>query len=52
MMMARITDIAMLFVRGDNGGISNNRLETMTADDAEIAAAVLQSCLLNLTGQH
>ncbi|MFZ3285326.1 MAG: hydantoinase/carbamoylase family amidase, partial [Telluria sp.] len=41
MAMARITDVAMLFTRCGNGGISHNRLETMTADDAEIAAQVL-----------
>ena len=41
MAMAALTDIAMLFVRCGNGGISHNRLETMTGDDAEIAAKVL-----------
>lgn len=41
MAMATITDVAMLFVRCGNGGISHNRLETMTADDADIAAMVL-----------
>ncbi|MES2295758.1 MAG: allantoate amidohydrolase [Pseudomonadota bacterium] len=41
MAMARITDVAMLFTRCGNGGISHNRLETMTADDADIAAQVL-----------
>jgi hydantoinase/carbamoylase family amidase len=40
MMMARLTDIAMLFVRCGNGGISHNPLETMTAEDAGLAAAV------------
>ena len=39
MMMARLTPVAMLFVRCGNGGISHNPLETMTADDAQIAAA-------------
>ncbi len=52
MMMARVTDIAMLFVRCGNGGISHNPLETMTADDAEIAAAVVQRFLLNLADQN
>ena len=28
---------AMLFVRGQNGGISHNPLESVTADDAELA---------------
>ncbi len=41
MAMAAITDVAMLFTRCGNGGISHNRLETMTADDADIAAQVL-----------
>jgi N-carbamoyl-L-amino-acid hydrolase len=41
MRMAQITDVAMLFVRCGNGGISHNPLETMTADDADIAARVL-----------
>ncbi|WP_295999128.1 allantoate amidohydrolase [Rugamonas sp.] len=41
MAMAAITDVAMLFTRCGNGGISHNPLETMTADDADIAARVL-----------
>jgi N-carbamoyl-L-amino-acid hydrolase len=41
MAMAKVTDVAMLFTRCGNGGISHNRLETMTADDADVAAAVL-----------
>jgi allantoate deiminase/N-carbamoyl-L-amino-acid hydrolase len=41
MQMAQVTDVAMLFTRCGNGGISHNPLETMTADDAEIAARVL-----------
>jgi len=41
MVMASITDVCMLFVRCGNGGISHNPLETMTADDADIAARVL-----------
>jgi N-carbamoyl-L-amino-acid hydrolase len=45
MAMAKITDVAMLFVRCGNGGISHNRLETMTADDAEIGAQVLLAFL-------
>ncbi|MFJ4291971.1 Zn-dependent hydrolase [Cupriavidus sp. NPDC089707] len=40
MMMHRITDVAMLFVRCGNGGISHNPLETITADDAQLAAEV------------
>jgi OHCU decarboxylase len=41
MALAPLTDIAMLFTRCGNGGISHNPLETMTADDADIAACVL-----------
>ncbi|OON64200.1 allantoate amidohydrolase [Massilia sp. KIM] len=41
MRMAAITEVAMLFTRCGNGGISHNPLETMTADDAEIAGQVL-----------
>lgn len=39
MMMARIAPVAMLFVRCGNGGISHHPEETMTADDAQLAAA-------------
>jgi N-carbamoyl-L-amino-acid hydrolase len=41
MAMAKAVDVAMLFTRCGNGGISHNRLETMTADDADISARVL-----------
>ncbi|NVD99234.1 allantoate amidohydrolase [Massilia sp. BJB1822] len=41
MAMAALTDVAMLFTRCGNGGISHNPLETMTADDADLAAQVL-----------
>lgn len=40
MMMHRIVDVAMLFVRCGNGGISHNPLETITAEDAQLAAEV------------
>ncbi|MCY1215903.1 N-carbamoyl-L-amino acid hydrolase [compost metagenome] len=40
MMMHRITDVAMLFVRCGNGGISHNPLETISAEDAQLAAEV------------
>ncbi|MCM5570589.1 allantoate amidohydrolase [Burkholderiaceae bacterium FT117] len=40
MMIARLTDVCMLFVRCGNGGISHNPLETMTAADAGVAAEV------------
>jgi allantoate deiminase/N-carbamoyl-L-amino-acid hydrolase len=41
MQMASITEVAMLFTRCGNGGISHNPLETMTADDTELAGQVL-----------
>jgi len=41
MAMAAMTPIAMLFTRCGNGGISHNPLETMTADDAQLAADIL-----------
>ncbi|MBB3119346.1 allantoate amidohydrolase [Pseudoduganella violacea] len=41
MAMTALTDVAMLFTRCGNGGISHNPLETMTADDADLAAQVL-----------
>ena len=47
MNLARITDVAMLFTRCGNGGISHNPLETMTADDAEISAQILLDFLRN-----
>ncbi|WP_296946444.1 allantoate amidohydrolase [uncultured Massilia sp.] len=48
MALAPLTDVAMLFTRCGNGGISHNPLETMTADDADVAAAVLLDFLRNL----
>jgi N-carbamoyl-L-amino-acid hydrolase len=52
MAMAKITDVAMLFTRCGNGGISHNRLETMTADDADIAAQVLLDFLRSFRPQR
>ena len=48
MRMADITEVAMLFTRCGNGGISHNPLETMSADDAEIAGQVLLDFLRSL----
>jgi OHCU decarboxylase len=47
MAIAAITDVAMLFTRCGNGGISHNPLETMTADDTEVSAQVLLDFLRN-----
>jgi len=51
MAIAALTDVAMLFTRCGNGGISHNPLETMTADDAEIAAQVLLDFLRSFSPQ-
>lgn len=40
MAMAKLTEVAMLFVRCGNGGISHNPLEKLDAADAGIAAEV------------
>jgi allantoate deiminase/N-carbamoyl-L-amino-acid hydrolase len=45
MMMATLTDIGMLFVRCGNGGISHHPSETLSADDAAIAAQVFEDFL-------
>jgi len=47
MAMAALCDVAMLFTRCGNGGISHNPLETMTADDADLAATALLDFLRN-----
>jgi beta-ureidopropionase / N-carbamoyl-L-amino-acid hydrolase len=47
-MFAGLTDIAMLFVRCGNGGISHSPLETVTARDADLAARILLDVLERL----
>ncbi len=42
-----LTDIGMLFVRCGNGGISHSPLETITPEDADIAARVLMDFVIN-----
>ena len=39
---------AMLFMRGGNGGISHNPLETITSDDAELAVQAFATLLEQL----
>jgi allantoate deiminase/N-carbamoyl-L-amino-acid hydrolase len=51
MTIAKITDVAMLFTRCGNGGISHNPLETMTADDAEVSAQILLDFLRRFTSK-
>ena len=46
-MFAGLTDIGMLFVRCGNGGISHSPLETITAEDADLAARILLDVLVN-----
>ena len=45
MVIAPLVPTAMLFTRCGNGGISHNPLETMTADDAQLAARVMDQVL-------
>jgi N-carbamoyl-L-amino-acid hydrolase len=42
-----ITDIGMLFVRCGNGGISHSPLESITANDADVAARILLDVMMN-----
>jgi beta-ureidopropionase / N-carbamoyl-L-amino-acid hydrolase len=46
-MFDQLTDIGMLFVRCGNGGISHSPLETVTAEDVDIAARVLLDVLFH-----
>ena len=39
---------AMLFVRGENAGISHNPLESSTADDMDLSVQAFGHLLLNL----
>jgi allantoate deiminase/N-carbamoyl-L-amino-acid hydrolase len=48
MMLARLTEIAMLFVRCGNGGVSHSPLEQLDAADADIAARVFADFLRSL----
>jgi allantoate deiminase/N-carbamoyl-L-amino-acid hydrolase len=47
MVMGSIADMGMLFVRCGNGGISHHPDETLSAQDAEIAACAFKDFLLN-----
>ena len=49
-MFSGLAPIGMLFVRCGNGGVSHSPLETITSDDADIAARVLLRTLLSLHG--
>jgi beta-ureidopropionase / N-carbamoyl-L-amino-acid hydrolase len=43
-----LTELAMMFVRCGNGGVSHSPRETITAEDADVAAHILLDVLLNL----
>jgi beta-ureidopropionase / N-carbamoyl-L-amino-acid hydrolase len=47
MMFDGITDLAMLFVRCGNGGVSHNPRETVSAEDADLGARVLLDAIMN-----
>ncbi|MNS47421.1 Hydantoin utilization protein C [compost metagenome] len=47
MAIAAIADVAMLFVRCGNGGISHHPTETMTAEDAALSARVFSDFVEN-----
>jgi allantoate deiminase/N-carbamoyl-L-amino-acid hydrolase len=47
MMMATISDIGMLFVRCGNGGISHHPSESLTEEDADIAARVFADFVIH-----
>ncbi|RQO53514.1 OHCU decarboxylase [Paucibacter sp. KBW04] len=48
MQLHRLMPQAMLFVRGANGGISHNPLESVTNDDAQLATEAMQTLLEQL----
>jgi acetylornithine deacetylase/succinyl-diaminopimelate desuccinylase-like protein len=48
MMFDALTDVAMLFVRCGNGGVSHSPQEIITAEDADIAARVMLDAVLRL----
>ena len=52
MMFDGVTDISMLFVRCGNGGISHSPLETITAEDADVAARVLLNAIDGLASNR
>lgn len=48
MILAEVTDVGMMFVRCGAGGVSHNPAETVTAEDAGLAAAALLEFLRGL----
>lgn len=51
MKLHEIMPQAMLFVRGENGGISHNPLESTTSDDMQLAVQAMQALLEDLASQ-
>ncbi|HTS83852.1 MAG TPA: M20/M25/M40 family metallo-hydrolase, partial [Usitatibacter sp.] len=41
MILARVTDVGMMFVRCGAGGVSHNPAETVSVEDAELAYRAL-----------
>ena len=48
MKLSEVMPQAMLFVRGQNGGISHNPLESITSDDADLAVRAMGRLLERL----
>jgi beta-ureidopropionase / N-carbamoyl-L-amino-acid hydrolase len=51
MKLHEILPQAMLFVRGGNGGISHNPLESLSSDDAQLAVEAFQHLLHQLAAE-
>ena len=51
MMLHQIMPQAMLFVRGENSGISHNPLESSTCDDIELAVRAMRHLVDELAAE-
>jgi len=49
MVMAQVAEMGMLFVRCGNGGISHHPSETLSAEDADLAAQAFRDFLVSFT---
>lgn len=52
MVMAQLTEMGMLFVRCGNGGISHHPSETLSAEDADLAAQAFRDFLVNFSAAN
>ena len=52
MKLHEIMPQAMLFVRGQNAGVSHNPLEAVTSDDADLCVRAFQNLLDQLAAEH